>query len=57
MPLATLALRAPKAARAGVVSGDADAQGNPTGLFRPVDPVNRAEVAKIVAQAVQIYEY
>ncbi|ALM09746.1 MAG: S-layer protein [Candidatus Peribacter riflensis] len=45
------------AARAGVVSGDADAQGNPTGLFRPVDPVNRAEVAKIVAQAVQIYEY
>jgi hypothetical protein len=43
------------AARAGVVTGDSDAQGKATGTFRPLDPVNRAEVAKIVAQALQVY--
>jgi hypothetical protein len=32
----------------GVVSGDTDSQGNPTGYFRPDDPVNRAEAAKII---------
>ncbi|MFH0851314.1 MAG: S-layer homology domain-containing protein, partial [Candidatus Peregrinibacteria bacterium] len=43
------------AARAGVVAGDNDVQGNATGTFRPFDPVNRAEVAKIVTQALQVY--
>jgi hypothetical protein len=31
-----------------VVSGDTDAAGHPTGTFRPNDPVNRAEAAKIL---------
>lgn len=43
------------AAKAGVVSGDSDRNGNPTGAFRPRDPINRAEVAKIVTLAVQVY--
>lgn len=32
----------------GVVSGDTNSQGADTGTFRPNDPINRAEVAKIV---------
>ncbi|MFH1444329.1 MAG: S-layer homology domain-containing protein [Candidatus Peregrinibacteria bacterium] len=43
------------AARAGVIAGDTDAQGNSLGTFRPIDPVNRAEVAKIVTMALQVY--
>lgn len=43
------------AARAGVVSGDTDAQGKNLGTFRPLDPVNRAEVAKIVTVMLQVY--
>ncbi|OIO53300.1 hypothetical protein AUJ46_05515 [Candidatus Peregrinibacteria bacterium CG1_02_54_53] len=43
------------AARAGVISGDSDARGSPLGTFRPTDPVNRAEVAKIVTMALQVY--
>ncbi|MSR67816.1 S-layer homology domain-containing protein [Candidatus Peribacteria bacterium] len=35
-------------ARDGVISGDVDAAGNPTGKFRPTDPINRAEVAKMI---------
>lgn len=31
-----------------IVSGDTDLAGNPTGAFRPDDPVNRAEAAKIL---------
>ncbi len=31
-----------------IVSGDTDAADNPTGTFRPDDPVNRAEAAKIL---------
>jgi len=33
----------------GLVSGDLDASGNPLNTFRPDDPINRAEVAKIIA--------
>ena len=33
----------------GVVSGDTDADGNPQGTIRPDDPINRAEVAKMVS--------
>jgi len=44
-----------QAAKAGVVSGDSNAQGNPTGMFRPRDSINRAEVAKIITNAVQVY--
>lgn len=33
----------------GIVSGDTDAAGRLTGLFRPDAPINRAEVAKIIA--------
>lgn len=43
------------AANDGIVSGYADAEGNATGLFKPLDPVNRAEVAKIVTIALQVY--
>jgi hypothetical protein len=43
------------AARAGIVSGDHDEQGSPTGTFRPRDPINRAEVAKIVTRVLQVY--
>lgn len=39
----------------GVVAGDSDASGRPTGVFGPERPVNRAEVAKIVSLAVQVY--
>lgn len=43
------------AAKAGVITGDSDAKGNATGTFRPLDPVNRAEVAKIVTKSLQVY--
>lgn len=43
------------AAKAGVVTGDTDAAGNATGTFRPLAAVNRAEVAKIVTMALQVY--
>jgi hypothetical protein len=43
------------AANAGVVSGYTDAEGNSTGLFKPADPINRAEVAKIVTRGMQVY--
>ncbi|OIO53018.1 hypothetical protein AUJ46_06375 [Candidatus Peregrinibacteria bacterium CG1_02_54_53] len=33
----------------GIIQGDTDAEGNPTGTFRPDDPTNRAEVSKIIA--------
>lgn len=36
------------AAALGIVSGDTDKAGNPTGTFRPNDEVNRAEAAKII---------
>lgn len=45
-----------QAAKAGIIAGDSDANGNPTGTFRPRDPVNRAEVAKIVTNSIQVYE-
>ncbi len=37
--------------RDGIVTGDANAQGMPTGFFRPWDSVNRAEAVKIVMAA------
>ncbi len=39
----------------GVISGYTDANGEPTGLFGPNDPVTRAEFAKIVTMALQVY--
>jgi hypothetical protein len=41
--------------KSGVLSGDKDAQGRPTGLFRPYDLINRAETVKIVMQARAVY--
>jgi hypothetical protein len=43
------------AAHKGIVAGYADEQGNPTGLFGPQDPVNRAEATKIVTLALQVF--
>lgn len=43
------------AARDGLISGYSDARGNLTGLFGPGDPVKRAEIAKIVSLALQLY--
>lgn len=43
------------AVQSGVVTGDTDAAGNLTGYFRPHDAVNRAEVAKILSAAMQVY--
>lgn len=34
-----------------VVSGDTDAEGHAVGRFRPFDPINRAEVVKMVIEA------
>lgn len=44
-----------RAASDSVVAGYADASGNPTGEFGPADPVNRAEIAKIISLALQVY--
>ncbi len=38
-----------------IVSGYADQQGKPTGRFGPGNPINRAEVAKIISLALQVY--
>lgn len=37
-----------------IVSGDKDANGKPTGAFRPNDPVKRAEAAKIIYERLRI---
>jgi|GEM_PF-1706353 len=42
------------AAAYGLVQGDNDASGNPLNRFRPDDPINRAEVAKIIALAKEL---
>lgn len=44
-----------KAAADGVVSGYTDADGRLTGLFGPTNDVTRAEFAKIVTVALQVY--
>lgn len=44
-----------KAVRDGIVSGYTDDSGKPTGKFGPSNPVNRAEVAKILSRALQVY--
>lgn len=38
-----------------IVSGNTDEEGNPTGEFRPDDPINRAEMAKIISLAIELY--
>ncbi len=43
------------AAKDGIVSGYTDESGNPTGRFGPFDSVNRAETAKVVSLALQVY--
>ena len=40
----------------GLIEGDTDAQGNLLNRFRPNDPMNRAEVAKIVAIARKVID-
>ncbi len=37
--------------QADIVSGDTDENGLPAGTFRPYDPINRAEVAKMIIEA------
>ncbi|MDD5103428.1 MAG: S-layer homology domain-containing protein, partial [Candidatus Peribacteraceae bacterium] len=37
-----------------LVSGDLDASGHPLNRFRPDEPINRAEVAKIIALAKEL---
>jgi len=37
----------------GIVSGDSDANGNPTGAYRPNDGVNRAEASKMILLKIQ----
>ena len=39
----------------GIVGGYTDVAGSPTGMFGPTDPVTRAETAKIVSLALQVY--
>jgi len=41
-------------AKLGVISGDTDRKGNPTGKVRPNAPVNRAEVAKIFSKLIEL---
>ncbi|MEK7563274.1 MAG: S-layer homology domain-containing protein, partial [Patescibacteria group bacterium] len=33
----------------GIIQGDTDAEGNPADTFRPDDPINRAEISKVIA--------
>lgn len=44
-----------RAAADGVIGGYKDAQGNLTGLFKPTDPITRAEIAKVLSLSVQVY--
>jgi len=44
-----------RAASDNLVAGYSDTSGNPTGEFGPADPVNRAEIAKIISLALQVY--
>jgi hypothetical protein len=44
------------AAEQGIVSGYSDVNGKPTGLFGPLDSVNRAEAAKIFSLGFQVYD-
>ncbi len=44
-----------RAAKDGVIAGYKDAKGNLTGLFGPANKINRAEVAKILSMAIQVY--
>lgn len=44
-----------QAKKDGIVNGYTDAQGNPTGIFGPADAVKRAEFAKMVTIALQVY--
>ena len=37
----------------GIVQGDTDADGKPTGTFRPNAPINRAEIAKIFTKLIE----
>ena len=38
-----------------IVSGDTDAEGNATGYFRPNDPINRAEIVKMIIKLRETY--
>jgi hypothetical protein len=40
----------------GIVNGYGDDDGVPTGFFGPADPVKRAEMAKIISLAIQVYQ-
>lgn len=44
-----------QAKKDGIVNGYTDASGNPTGVFGPDDAVKRAEFAKMVTIALQVY--
>jgi hypothetical protein len=44
------------AATDGVVSGFTNSEGTPTGAFGPEMPVNRAEMAKIIKNAIELYK-
>lgn len=44
-----------KAKLDGIVSGYTNNEGTPTGMFGPMDPVKRAEIAKIVSVTMGIY--
>jgi hypothetical protein len=43
-----------KATALGIVSGDTDREGELTGTFRPNDPVNRAEVSKMIVKLLEV---
>jgi hypothetical protein len=44
-----------QAAGDGIISGYADARGNATGFFGPENTITRAEVAKVISMAIQVY--
>ena len=44
------------ASAAGLVDGRKDANGNLTNEFGPADPINRAELAKILSQMIDTYK-
>lgn len=44
------------AAEEGIVSGATGADGRPTGMFHPLDPITRAEIAKILITVYEKYQ-
>ncbi|MDD4628536.1 MAG: S-layer homology domain-containing protein [Candidatus Peribacteraceae bacterium] len=43
------------AAKEGLIAGYKDSEGKPTNTFGPEDPINRAEMAKVISSAIDLF--